>query len=82
MEIVKIGSDRAISVLGDSVYFCKTVEASGIAGNMEHYTGVDMSNAALQIAQKNLKSCLPTTAQVNLVVDDMMHFVKVSFPIQ
>eukprot|EP00884_Botryococcus_braunii_P017200 jgi/Botrbrau1/4163/Bobra.0192s0031.1 len=61
---------------GDSVYFCKSIEASGCAANVRQYTGVDMSAAALQIAQRNLKSCLPANAEMNFVVDDMAHFVK------
>lgn len=58
------------------------VESSGLAGNVQRYTGVDMANAALQSAQENLKSCMLTSAEINLIVDDMTHFVKVRFLIQ
>lgn len=36
-----------------------------------------MSEAALRIAQENLKGCLPTGAEISLVLNDMVDYVKV-----
>jgi hypothetical protein len=65
-------------VSGDSSYFCKAIEALKGGASVRKYTGVDLSGQALQIAGENLKSCLPENAEIDLVVDDMTTFLKVS----
>jgi hypothetical protein len=64
-------------VIGDSFYFCKALDSSESACNIIRYTGVDLSAAALTVADKNLQSSLPKSTVINLVLDDMTRFVKV-----
>ena len=61
---------------GDVDYLSKTFEKHNIWPRVSAYTGVDLSERALEIGEQNVQPMLATDAQLLFVIDDMLNFVR------
>jgi SAM-dependent methyltransferase len=61
---------------GDVDYLSKTFEKNNIWSRVLAYTGVDLSEQAMQIGEQNVRPMLATGTQLLFVIDDMLNFVR------
>lgn len=61
---------------GDVHYLSKTLRKNNTWARISNYTGVDLSEQAMQIGEKNVQSMLADNAHLSFIVDEMLSFVK------
>lgn len=61
---------------GDVDYLTKILQKHNIWPRVSSYTGVDLSEQAVQIGEKNVRMMLTNEAQVSFVVDNMLNFAR------